>query len=147
MNTRDNQRGGIVIFAIIGVLLVSLLAGSLYVGKHQAELAKKDTPSPIAIDTEKAATEAAKGAAETPKSGAENKPTPSPTKPSPQTQTPTAPTTPRVAVVPNSGPSEPLPSTGPADTFLGICAIMIVSFISLAFIQSSLRLRRSALSR
>jgi len=152
MKTRDNQRGGIVVFAVIGVLLVGLLAGALYVGKQQAELAKKGAPAPIAVDTEKEATEAAKGTEETPKEEAGTKPTPAPAKPSPQTQAPAtpanpAPAAPRVATVPNSGPSEPLPSTGPADVFLSIGVIMAISFIGLAFIQSNLRLRRSALSR
>jgi hypothetical protein len=152
MNTRDNQRGGIVLFAVIGVLLASLLAGALYFGKQQSEVAKNNTPTPIAIDTEKEATESANGATNASKpEAAENKPA-TPAKPSPSTQTPASPATPkpaapRVATVPNSGPSEPLPSTGPAETALGILIVMAISFIVLAFIQSSRRLRRSALSR
>lgn len=153
MNTRDNQRGGIVVFAVVGVLLAGLLAGALYVGKQQTGIAKKDTPAPIAIDTEKEATEAAKGTEKTPKQEAESNPAQNPVKPAPQAQAPAKPaptgaasTGPSVTSVANSGPSV-VASTGPADMAFGIVIVTAISFAALAFIQSGLRLRRSALSR
>jgi len=150
MNTRDNQRGGIVVFAVVGVLLVGLLAGALYLGKHQADIAKENTPAPVAIDTEKEATEAGKGATDTKKDQAENKPAPSPAKPSAPSQAPatssTQTSTPSPATVPNSGPSQ-VASTGPVDTLLSVGVVTAVSFVGLAFVQSNARLRRSALNR
>lgn len=153
MNTRDNQRGGIVVFAVVGVLLVGLLAGALYVSKQQAETAKDGASAPIAIDTEKEATESGKGTEGTPKGAEQDKPASTPgTTQQPRSSAPTTPgssaqTGPRVSSVATSGPSEPLPSTGPADTFLGIGVVMAISFVGLAFIQSNSRLRRSALNR
>jgi len=150
MNTRDNQRGGIVVFAVVGVLLAGLLVGALYLGKHQADIAKENAPAPVAIDTEKEATKAGKGTADTKKNQAENKPAASPAKPSSPSQTPatssTQTSTPSTAAVANTGPSN-VASTGPEDTFLGIVVVTAMSFAGLAFIQSNTRLRRSALNR
>lgn len=150
MDSRDNQHGGIVVFAVIGVLLVGLLAGALYMGRQQARIAEENTPAPIAIDTEKDATDATgeeKPAAAPAKDESETKPAPAPT-PKPQTPvtTPT-PAAPRVATVPTSGPSEALPSTGPSDTLLSVGIIVAISFVGFAFVQSNARLRRSALNR
>lgn len=152
MNTRDNQRGGIVVFAVVGVLLAGLLAGALYVGRQQSEVAK--APTPIAIDTEKEATETGKGVESAPKGEEQDKPASTPgttqqPRPSAPATTPgsSAQTGPRVSSVATTGPSEPLPSTGPADTLLGMGVIMAVSFVGLAFVQSNHRLRRSALNR
>lgn len=148
MNTRDNQHGGIVIFAIIGILLVSLLAGALYVGRHQARLAEQDKPAPVAIDTEKDTAKTSNEEAATPPKE-ESKPAPAPSTPAANPQTPSttpAPTTPR-ATVPTSGPSESLPAAGPSDVFAGIGVITTIAFVGFAFLQSSARLRRAALGR
>jgi flagellum-specific peptidoglycan hydrolase FlgJ len=155
MSRRNNERGGIVVFAVVGVLLVGFLAGALYLGKQGGETAKQNKPAPIAIDTEKEATKDAESSTRTPKEEAESKPAtpaPAPEKPEPQQQTP-APATPststapsRVATVPNSGPSQ-VAATGPSDSLLSAAVVVAVSFVSLVFIQSTTRLRRSALNR
>lgn len=145
MNTRDNQRGGIVAFAIIGILLAGLLAGGLYISKQQARIAQENTPPPIAIDTEKEANET-EDTLGGPKKDESETSTPPPATTTPKPATGSTPSTPRVSV-PVSGPSEPLPSTGPSDIFLSAFAAMAITFVSLLFVRSSARLRHSALSR
>ena len=157
MNRRDNQRGGVVVFAVVGILLVGLLAGALYVGKQRSEVAKQNAPKPIAIDTEMEATSAAK----TKQSDTKASPPQQATKDSKPASTPSTPSTsststtrntapsatPAPASVARSGPSAVVPATGPSDVALIVVVASVVTFVSAVFYRSNLQLRRSALSR
>ncbi len=153
MRTQNTERGGIVVFAVVGILLVGLLAGGLYLGKRDARMARDTTPI-VAIDTEKQATEkelAVKKqeekkdtAAPTVTATPRTTPTAKPTTPTPSSSTP-APATP-VTPAPASRATT-LPSAGPSDTMFGIVMAVSLTFAGLAFVQSASRLRRSALSR
>ena len=144
-----NQRGGIVSFGIVTLVLLGLLAGGLYVSKHQARVARdSDTTTPQVstpqkdADTKKEATPA------------KTKPVATPAK-KPATQTPatapaatpaTAPTAsvPRVA---STGPSSPLPATGPADTALITFSLSILGFTGYQLYRSHRSLQRAALRK
>lgn len=150
MNIQDKERGGIVVFAIVGVLLAGLLIGGLYLSKNQARIARDNESPTVAIDTAKEAEEAEEKSPATTKDETKNTPAPAPSTPAPKPDTSTKPATPAAPSVPStrlptSGPSSAVPATGPADTFLGIVVVTTITFVSFVFFQSNSRLRRSAL--
>ena len=155
MNSRVNQRGGIVVFAVVGVLLVGLLAGALYVGKQRSEVAKQNAPKPIAIDTEKEATTSKnKPQSEAKPSQAQQNTPATPaqsssgnTSSTATTRTSTPKSTPAPASVAQSGPSAVVPATGPSDIAVSVVVMSVVTFVAAVFYRSGLQLRRSALSR
>lgn len=156
MNRRDNQRGGIVVFAVVGVLLVGLLAGVLYVSKQRSEVAKQNAPKPIAIDTEKEATTTNKDKQQSetkPSQSQQNTPATPPqsssgnTSSTSTTRANTPNSTAAPANVAQSGPSAMVPATGPSDVAIPAIVTSVVTFVAVVFYRSSLQLRRSALGR
>ena len=127
----NNQRGGIVSFVVVGVVLAGLLAGALYLSKQQGREARNDTPAPqIAeqnTDKQKAPTEKSdvKSTDQQTSNTTDNSSNSSSTgnRTSDESQAPRS--TDRVA---NTGPSENIPSTGPVETVATVTALAGLTF-------------------
>lgn len=148
----SNQRGGIVSFIVVGVVLVGLLAGGLYVSKHQARVARDtDTSGPQIATKDTTGNKKADpkvgtvvpGSADTKQGSVPQTTAPTQVQGS-KPQTPTTPSTEHVA---NTGPSEPLPSTGPGETGLVTVVLSILAFTGYRFVQTRRDMRRAALRR
>lgn len=144
------QRGGIISFVVVAVVLAGLLAGGIYFSKQQGREARNNTPAPqIAERDEEVAEERADEPATQPEGGTTREA-------SPQTPAPTAPqqsrsgttespgsTTDRVAT---TGPSD-IPSTGPAGTVAATVALAGLTFGLYRHASSRRSLRDAALRK
>ena len=150
-----NQRGGIVSFIIVGVVLAGLLGGALFFSKQQGRQARDATPAPqIAKNSDNSSDSTKKDdkPAETaPKIDTTKSDQPAttavPTTPKPAT--PTAPATSSTSTdrVANTGPSAELPSTGPAETTAVVIALGALTFAGYKFMTARRSLRASALRK
>lgn len=152
----SNQRGGIVSFGIVAVVLVGLLAGGLYLSKYQARVARDtDTTTPQVATpkaSEKSTKDTKKSDSESTASTAEPKPAtpaaePAPTvapaaQPAPTPATPAATTQ-----VASTGPSAELPATGPADAAIVTLALSALAFTGYRLRESRRGVQRAALRR
>lgn len=115
------QSGSVVSFLIVGIVLVGLVTGGLYM-LHRQGTDRSMPNGPVATTSNKPAS--------SPSQQAETSPSKSPapsksTKPE-SSKSPTVPTAPRT----------PLPETGPADNMLSGIAFAILLGVSIAYIQS-----------
>jgi len=149
-NQSDSQRGGILAFLLVGVLLTVLLAGGIYASKNQGRNA---ATQPVSTNTQpdtskKDAGTTTKDQSKTPAEDMAKKPdqaTPkpaTPTTPAPSTPKPT--TSPQPSGIANTGPSE-IASTGPTDTLLSIVALALTAGGASAYRRSVQRMRLAAL--
>lgn len=147
-----NQRGGIVSFGIVTLVLLGLLAGGLYMSKNQARVARDtDTTTPQVsapqkdTDNDKEATPTETKPAETPaKKPAAQAPAAAPAPTPAASPSATTASTSRVA---STGPSAPLPATGPADTALVTFGLSILGFTGYGLYRSRRSLQRAALRK
>ena len=134
---KDSQRGGIASFVVVALVLTGLLAGGLYLSKHQARVAReKGTTTQVATQNQ------IQSESTNPKEGttdptARNEQTPS-TKPTPVIPTPTtpAPSAPSATTVPDTGPTEVAAVT------IGLSGL---TYAGALFVQTRTRSRRSSL--
>lgn len=148
----SNQRGGIVSFIIVAVALAGLLGGALYFSKQQGREARDATPAPQISEREDAPTTTKddKPAENTQDSGTTQAPNTSGTQnQSPQSQTTPSTRTPAAGAdrVANTGPSQDLPSTGPAETTAVVAGLSALTFAGYMLISSRRGLRHSALRK
>ena len=149
----NNQRGGIVSFVVVGVVLAGLLAGALYLSKQQGREARTDTPAPQIAERN---TDTQKAPAEKPAEKKENPQTNNETsnggqsngssndRSTSQTGDQTPGSTDRVA---NTGPSSDIPSTGPVETVATVIALTGMTFALYRHGSSRRDLRHSALRK
>lgn len=152
----SNQRGGIVSFIIIAVALAGLLGGALYFSKQQGREARDATPAPQIGQRDESKDDAAKDEQPTegaPQSGtAENDQAPNRTETgNQQPQSPAAPSTRTPSAgadrVANTGPSQELPATGPAETTAVVLGLGTLTFAGYMLLSSRRGLRHSALRK
>lgn len=157
-----NQRGGIVVFGIVTLVLVGLLAGGLYVSKQQARTAREtDTTTPqvsAPAATKKTSEETKKDATPTTPDSQTATTTPQPasttpastaTTPAATSTTPATPTTTTESTtrVASAGPSAPLPATGPKDVALITVGLGVLGFTIYSLYRSRRDLQRAALRK
>ena len=145
MHSNRDERGGIVSFVVVGVLLAGLLVGGIYLVKRQGEAARADSAAQETAQIKENAEKAAKEAEETAKSEAEKDSTVANSGATGQPKGGDGSTTgtgsSRVAT---TGPSD-VPSTGPEDT-LAIVVVMAAGVAGFWYYTESRRtLVRSAL--
>ena len=148
----SNQRGGIVSFIIVAVALAGLLGGALYFSKQQGREARDATPAPQISEREDtpANTDDDQPAANAPQSGTTQTPNTSGTQnQQPQSQTSPSTRTPAAGAdrVANTGPSQELPSTGPAETAAVVVGLSALTFAGYMLVSSRRGLRHSALRK
>lgn len=149
---RNQQAGGVVSFIIIAVALTGLLVGGLYLSKNQGRAARNsDTSTPQVTAPAKQEQRTEKEPTKEP--APEAKPAPTPAKPAPQTPATSSQrsatgqqTTPQNRVA-NTGPSDTLPATGPAQTSATFLALAVLTFASYRFILARRDRRAAALGR
>lgn len=154
----SNQRGGIVSFGIVAVVLVGLLAGGLFLSKNQARVARDtDTTTPQVATpktSDKSTKDATKSDNESPASTAEPKPATPAAEPAPTVApaaqpvlTPTPATPAATTQVASTGPSAELPATGPADAAIVTLALSALAFTGYRLRESRRGVQRAALRR
>jgi hypothetical protein len=151
----NKQRGGIVSFVVVGVVLAGLLAGGLYLSKQQGREARTDVPAPQVAERDTDREEPASPTvrdetrpAET-SEGAQNSgrdTAPATSQPSGTGTTRTDQRTDqRTDHVANTGPSD-IPATGPAETMVTVIALVGLTFAAHRHFGSR-RSRRAAALR
>jgi len=141
---KNGQRGGILTFVLIGVGLLLLLAGGIYVSKNQARhAATTGAPTPQITQSPEQ-----KGENKDEKKDAD-KPAPKPEQSQPSTrgeQTPPAqqPSTGTQPNIANTGPSA-IASTGPTETLITAVALGAVVAGLGVYFRSNGRVRHAAL--
>lgn len=148
----SNQRGGVVSFIIVAVALAGLLGGALYFSKQQGREARDATPAPQITEREDvpANTKDEQPAENTPQNGTAQTPnTPGAQNQQPQSQTTPSTRTPAAGAdrVAGTGPSQQLPSTGPAETTAVVVALSALTFAGYMLVSSRRGLRHSALRK
>lgn len=147
----NNQRGGIVSFVVVGVVLAGLLVGGLYLSKQQGREARTDVPAPQVAergtDREEPASPTVRDETRPAESnegaGSSGRDTaPATNQPS---GTGTARTDQRTDRVANTGPSD-IPATGPAETMVTVIALIGLTFAAHRHFGSR-RSRRAAALR
>lgn len=152
----NNQRGGIVSFIIVAVALAGLLGGALYFSKQQGREARDATPAPQISQRDESKEETTKD--EQPAENAPQSGTPqnnqAPTQPAAQNQQSQGATSPSTRTpsagadrVANTGPSQDLPATGPAETTAVVLGLAALTFAGYMLLSSRRGLRRSALRK
>ena len=152
---KNKQAGGIVSFIIVAVALAGLLAGGLYLSKHQGRVARDTDTSVPQVTTKKSNEQATKEKSED--KTKDSAPQQQSSTGTAQTQQPAAtPSTSgggtptsgsssgRTDRVANTGPSS-VPSTGPTETLAVSLALGALVFTGYRFLQSWHAFRNSAL--
>ncbi len=150
MNNMHKERGGIVSFVVVGLLLAGLLLGGLYWSKHQARLAYKgddkpttQTVTPTRDDESDKTPSTVNDATSTEESNPAPATSTTPARPTTNTPKP-QPKTP--STVTTTGPST-VAETGTSDT-AAITAVMgILAFAVTRFVQARRRVLSSALDK
>lgn len=137
MKSHAQERGGVVSFIIITLALAGLLAGGLYLSKHQARVAR-DTGSSTATVSEPE-TSGETGTAESGNETSAGSDTSSST-----SQTPAAGTG-HTSSVATTGPST-VAASGPTDVLVTTIGLMVLTATVYTFVASRRSLVRSALS-
>lgn len=132
-HTRANQGGSVVSFIVIGIVLVALVAGGIYLLQHRDSntqtgpiSTKSTSPSPSTVAVK-------------PSSSASPSASPSPSK-STAAQPPA--TNQKTDSGANKVPVQPLPKTGPSDLTAGGFVAAILAASAASFVQS-VRARRN----
>ena len=120
---RTNQGGSVVSFVVVGIVLVALVIGGVYMLQHRGgdtpEVAKTNSPAPA------------------PSASSSNSPVPSTSKsPAPsKSAQPTPSSSPKP--VPSAAPApENMPATGPSDILPGGIAAAILLGVTVSYAQS-----------
>lgn len=147
---KNNQAGGIVGFVVIGLVLVSLLAGGLYVSKTQGRQARENdtsTPQVAAPQKPKETTKPAPKQQTPHSTDQKGKTAPAGNTSQPAQNSTTRPAPQPTNQVATTGPSDDIPSTGPGETAATVLMLSVLSFTTYKFVQSRRDVYRSALKR
>lgn len=151
----NQERGGIVSFVVVGVVLAGLLAGALYFSKQQGREARNNSPvaevaernpEPEAAPEEAPAAESRNEQTEQAGSNGQNtaqNPAPTNNRQAGGGTVQTPDTTDRVAT---TGPSD-IPSTGPAETAVVVAGLAGLTFAASRHFLARRHLRQSALRK
>jgi cytoskeletal protein RodZ len=142
-HAHTNQSGSVVSFVVIGVVLIALVAGGVYLLQHRDDKqAKVQSPSPVAV------TSSAPVPSSAPTSSPKTSTTPAPSKSTQPSASPKPSVSPQAPIV--KAPVVPgangLPATGPSDSIPGGFAAAILLGTTVAFVQSQ-RARRHLFGR
>lgn len=151
-DNRINERGSMITFVVVGLVLAALVVGGIYAVQNRNEKPSPSTPVVVTTTPQTVSPSASpstapskKPQASSPSATVSPKPNPSPSRsPSPSSsQNPQSSRSP-VAAVPHTG-TAPLPQTGPSDDiFRGLMLATLVG-ISVAYVRSfRLHLQSSA---
>ena len=137
MKSHAQERGGVVSFIIITLALAGLLAGGLYLSKHQARIARDTGSSNVTVNEPGTSGEAGKT-----ESGSETSSGTAGS--SDETQAP-ATGAGHTSSVATTGPST-VAASGPTDVLVTTIGLMVLTATSYTFVASRRSLVRSALS-
>ena len=132
MNSHKQERGGVVSFIIITLALAGLLAGGLYLSKHQARSARTDNVPAVTVT-------------EPTNSSEEKGETNSATQQKSDAKDTSSNSTGHTSSVATTGPST-VAASGPSDVFVTGAGLMVLTGSLYAFSSSRRSLIRSALS-
>lgn len=134
--TRTNQGGSVVTFAVVGAILVVLLAGGIYYAYQRGSQVRTGEPLIGSTEHKTAAPSMPKS---TDNSGKSSDKSDSTGQPQPQTSTTTP--EPNTQSPPPSQASGKIPQTGPADTMYLLVSVAIVAFATARYLRSRASLR------
>ncbi len=135
MKSHTQERGGVVSFIIITLALAGLLAGGLYLSKHQARVARDTGSTNVSVKEPETS-----GEAGTTENGSANS---SDEDASSTAQSPAA-STGHTSSVATTGPSS-VAASGPTDVFVTTVGLMVLTATTYTFVASRRSLVRSAL--
>lgn len=141
--TRTNQGGSVVTFAVVGAILVVLLAGGIYYAYQRGSQVRTGEPligstehKTAAPSTPKSTDNSGKSSDKSDSTG-QPQPQTSTTTPEPNTQSPS----PSSTGSSSSQASGKIPQTGPADTMYLLVSVAIVAFATARYLRSRASLR------
>lgn len=155
MQQQHRQQGGIIAYIIVGVVLLGLLAGGVYLAKHQARIARSGgepvTQAPAEQGAEQQADDDRKSDQEAQPQGESEQPAPSDDgAASPDATQPGDNGNGAAPVeggdgetgVPATGPSS-IAATGPEELVATLVAAAVLSGVSIAYVSSRRNLQRA----
>ncbi len=131
--TRTKEGGSVVSFAVIGIVLIAVVVGGIYIVQKRGENTKVAGP----VSSSPAASPSGK-----PSTGVPTPPPPSTKPPGVTTTPPPVSTTPHVT----SSPNQSIPQTGPEDYMPGGAVFAVLVGMTVAYVNSKRQLR-AALSQ